>query len=105
MQHSRPIFNKSILHTITLVKPALLLTILFLSFQVAAVQLPNKEKQAAAVEYMTGTGDMHGMRIAYRPDFNYDLDIPLIGETRLSWETSLNLFDLHGSHAASAYRA
>lgn len=97
MQNSSSIFNKSILPAIIVVKPVLLLTILFLSVQVAAVQLPDKEKQAVAVEYMTGSGDMHGLRIAYRPDFNYDLDIPLIGETRLSWEASLNLFDLHGS--------
>lgn len=89
--------NKSILHTIILAKPVLLLTILLLSFHIAAAQLPDKDKQAVAVEYMTGTGDMHGIRIAYRPDLNYDLDIPLIGETRLSWEASLNLFDLHGS--------
>jgi hypothetical protein len=90
-------FDKSIFHTIILAKPVLLLTIVILSFQVAAAQLPSKDKQAVSVEYMTGTGDMHGMRIAYRPNYNYDLDIPVIGDTRLSWEASLNLFDLHGS--------
>lgn len=89
--------DKSIFHTIISVKPVLLFTIVLLSFQVAAAQLPDKDKQVVAVEYMTGTGDMHGMRIAYRPNVNYDLEIPLIGATRLSWETSLNLFDLHGS--------
>lgn len=97
MQNSSPIFNKSVIHTVILAKPVLLVTILLLSFQIAAAQLPSKEKQAVSVEYMTGTGDMHGMRIAYRPNYNYDLDIPLIGDTRLSWEASLNLFDLHGS--------
>jgi hypothetical protein len=97
MQNGSTIFNKSKSHTIILMKPVLLLIIIFLSVQVAADQLPDKEKQAIAVEYMTGTGDMHGMRIAYRPNLNYDLDVPLIGATRLSWEASLNLFDLHGS--------
>lgn len=96
MQNNNLVFNKSILH-IFLAHPVLLLTILVLSFQVAAAPLPDKSKQAVTVEYMTGSSDMHGMRIAYRPDFNYDLDLYLIGETRLSWEASLNLFDLHGS--------
>ncbi|MEO9944098.1 acyloxyacyl hydrolase [Paraglaciecola sp.] len=96
MQNNNLVFNTSILH-IFLAKPVLLLTILVLSFQVVAAQLPDKNKQAVTVEYMTGSSDMHGMRIAYRPDYNYDLDLYLIGDTRLSWETSLNLFDLHGS--------
>ncbi|WP_340679668.1 acyloxyacyl hydrolase [Paraglaciecola sp.] len=97
MQISNLTFNKSILHFIIFTRPTVLLAIILLSFQIAAVQLPDKEKQAVGVEYMTGTGDMHGVRIAYRPSYNHDLDIPLIGITRLSWETSLNLFDLHGS--------
>ncbi|MFT2091949.1 acyloxyacyl hydrolase [Paraglaciecola sp. 2405UD69-4] len=96
MQNSHSVLDKSILYFF-LSKPTLLLTIIVLSFQVTAAQMPNKEQQAVTVEYMTGSADMHGMRIAYRPDFNYDLDLYLIGDTRLSWEASLNLFDLHGS--------
>jgi len=97
MQSSTAVFNKSIFYTLILGNPVLLLTILLLSFQIAAAQIPDKDQQAVSVEYMTGTGDMHGVRLAYRPILNYDLDFPLIGTTRLSWETSLNLFDLHGS--------
>ncbi|WP_158969716.1 acyloxyacyl hydrolase [Paraglaciecola sp. L3A3] len=97
MQNNHAIFDKSILHTVIAVKPAVLLTLLLLSFQTVANQLPDKNKQLVSVEYMTGSSDMHGMRLAYRPDIHHDLDIPLIGDTRLSWEASLNLFDLHGS--------
>lgn len=97
MQSSNLQFYKSILHFIIFTKPAVLLTILMLSFQIAAAPLPDKEKQVASFEYMTGTGDMHGLRLAYRPNINHDFDLPLIGITRLSWEASLNLFDLHGS--------
>ena len=69
----------------------------FVSLPATASQFPAKQSQAVSVEYMTGTGDMHGMRLAYRPRLNYDLSLPIIGTTRLSWESSLNLFDLHGS--------
>jgi hypothetical protein len=66
--------------------------------QTAAYESANNERtRAINLEYMTGTGDMHGLRIAYRPSWNKDLDIPWIGSTLLSLETSLNLFDLHGS--------
>lgn len=68
-----------------------------ISLSAVADQFPAKQSKAISVEYMTGSADMHGMRLAYRPDLNYDLDIPLIGKTRLEWEASLNLFDLHGS--------
>ena len=103
MQNNNLAFNKIILPTSMLVKPAIALAILLLSFQALAAQLqssaqlPNKTQQAASIEYMTGASDMHGMRIAYRPSYNHDVNIPLIGATRLSWEASINLFDLHGS--------
>jgi hypothetical protein len=80
-----------------------LLCVLAVSFTAVAEQNIDSEleykknTQAFNIEYMTGTGDMHGLRLAYRPDLSKDLDIPLIGHTRLSWEASLNLFDLHGS--------
>ncbi len=60
-------------------------------------QTIDSSTQKASVEYMTGTSDMHGMRIAYRPDIKHQLDLPLLGETKLEWEASLNLFDIHGS--------
>lgn len=77
----------------------LLTFVFFLLSNISATEakLPNKSAQAASAEYMTGTGDMHGIRLAYRPAYNYDLDIPVLGDTRLAWEVSLNLFDLHGS--------
>lgn len=46
---------------------------------------------------MSGTGDMHGLRFAYSPDTQYQLDLPFVGNTQVEWEVSLNLFDLHGS--------
>tara|TARA_R110000868_G_scaffold84511_3_gene238181 strand:+ start:3345 stop:3947 length:603 start_codon:yes stop_codon:yes gene_type:complete len=97
MQRSNLQLYKSILHLILFTKPAVLLTILLLSFQIVAVPLPDKGRQFASIEYMTGTSDMHGLRLAYRPAINHDMGFPLIGITRLSWEASLNLFDLHGS--------
>ena len=97
MQRSNLQLYKSILHFILFTKPAVLLTILLLSFQIVAVPLPDKGRQFASIEYMTGTSDMHGLRLAYRPAINHDMGLPLIGITRLSWEASLNLFDLHGS--------
>lgn len=76
--------------------PMLLLTIFLLSVQVASSQ-ERSSVEAVSAEYMTGTSDMHGMRLAYRPDIQHTLDIPLIGDTNVVWEASLNLFDLHGS--------
>lgn len=68
-----------------------------LANNVSAANLPDKDLQALSAEYMTGTGDMHGVRIAYRPALNYDYDLPWIGDIRLSWEASFNFYDLHGS--------
>ncbi|WP_083602051.1 acyloxyacyl hydrolase [Thalassotalea sp. PP2-459] len=97
MTNYKPTLYNSLSHTNVLSTFLLLLTIFTVSTKTTAAQLPDRNKQAFSVEYMTGSSDMHGMRIAYKPDFNYDLNLPLIGNTRLSWETSLNLFDLHGS--------
>lgn len=88
---------KPVVHTNIFLKFLLFVTMLAITMKITAAQLPDKNKQAFTVDYLTGASDMHGMRIAYRPDLNYDLNIPLIGNTRLSWEASLNLFDLHGS--------
>lgn len=57
----------------------------------------GSEKQTGSLEYMTGTGDMHGMRLAYRPTLNHTISLPLIGKTNVVWEASLNLYDIHGS--------
>lgn len=77
-------------------KPMILVTILLLSIQVASSQ-EKPAQQAYSVEYMTGSADMHGVRLAYRPDIEHTLDLPLIGDTLVQWEASLNLFDVHGS--------
>lgn len=77
-------------------KPMILLSILLLSIQVASSQ-EKPAQQAYSVEYMTGSADMHGVRLAYRPDIEHKLDLPLIGDTLVQWEASLNLFDVHGS--------
>jgi hypothetical protein len=57
----------------------------------------NMSPRAASVEYMTGTGDMHGLRLAYRPNTFHTVDWPLIGQATIEWEGSLNLYDIHGS--------
>ncbi|MDU0355387.1 acyloxyacyl hydrolase [Paraglaciecola aquimarina] len=101
MQSSTQHVDSLSIHTFIFSKPAIFLTILLhvflLSFQVVGAPLAHNKTQAMSAEYMTGTSDMHGIRLAYRPNYHTDLDIPVIGLTRLSWETSLNLFDLHGS--------
>jgi len=89
--------NNSFIFTKLLSNPMIFMTILLLSIQVASSQEKPSQAQAASIEYMTGTSDMHGLRIAYRPDIEYVFDVPLIGNTSLVWEASLNLFDLHGS--------
>ncbi|MDT0583605.1 acyloxyacyl hydrolase [Brumicola blandensis] len=71
--------------------------IIAFSSSLAIAEQQNTNTQKASIEYMTGTSDMHGMRIAYRPDIKHTFDLPLIGETNLEWEASLNLFDIHGS--------
>jgi hypothetical protein len=67
--------------------------------QVFAEQLSTSQlsPRVASFEYMTGTGDMHGVRLAYRPYIQHQIDWPLIGNASIEWEASLNLFDLHGS--------
>jgi|GEM_PF-213861 len=88
--------NLSVLK-VCLSAPTIILMLFIVSCVVNAESLPNPKLQAVSAEYMTGTGDMHGVRLAYRPSFNKDLDLPVIGDLRLSWEASINLFDLHGS--------
>ena len=70
---------------------------LLMSSGVYAADLPVPSKQAVSAEYLTGTSDMHGIRLAYRPAYSKDFELPLVGEVRLSWEAGLNFFDLHGS--------
>lgn len=70
-----------------------------------AVQFDSESGQISAslsprawsLEYLTGTSDMHGGRIAYRPDIAYNIDIPLIGDTEIVFEGAFHFFDLHGS--------
>lgn len=97
MQISKVSFKKNIVEKRGKAKLVAIFVLVICSLSVLANELPKKEYQAVSAEYMTGSGDMHGLRLAYRPRLNYDLSIPLIGQARLSWEVSVNLFDLHGS--------
>ncbi|MGQ8365523.1 acyloxyacyl hydrolase [Glaciecola sp. 1036] len=68
--------------------------------------LPSKQAQsaeisnylgAASIEYMMGSGDLHGVRAAIRLPFYHELDMPWIGPINVEYELSANVFDIHGS--------
>ncbi len=91
--HTRTSIKQFYQHSAIILTSTVLLTLP--SFASAEITLDNTQK--ISVEYMTGTADMHGVRIAYRPNITHQFDLPVVGETSIEWEGSLNLFDLHGS--------
>ncbi|MGB3726135.1 MAG: acyloxyacyl hydrolase [Glaciecola sp.] len=91
--HTRTSIKQFYQHSAIILTSTVLLTLP--SFASAEITLDNTQK--VSVEYMTGTADMHGVRIAYRPNITHQFDLPVVGETSIEWEGSLNLFDLHGS--------
>ena len=81
-----------------LIKVQAIIVMLFVISCIANAQaLPQQSKQTISAEYLMGTGDMHGTRLAYRPEFHRDFNLPIVGDFRLSWELSANFYDLHGS--------
>lgn len=52
----------------------------------------NKLRQAISIDYIHGSENLKGLRVAYRPYTTDLIDIPIIGESKIYWEASINFW-------------
>lgn len=57
------------------------------------VSFASPGKQAVAVDYLVGEGDLTGIRLAYRPYHTRITQIKWLGDLDLYWEMSINFWE------------
>nr|WP_136250454.1 acyloxyacyl hydrolase [Ningiella ruwaisensis] len=52
----------------------------------------SHHRQAVSIDYLDGSSNLQGTRLAYRPYTTDVFEIPIIGQSRLYWEASVNFW-------------
>jgi hypothetical protein len=74
----------------------LVLVLLITSIPRAIAQSSSESKtahrQAISIDYLDGSENLKGLRVSYRPYTTDLIDIPIIGKSKIYWETSVNFW-------------